>query len=240
MPGLKGQTRLPLAADPRLRRNFDGLVDGLPEWISDAQPIRLEDGQFALELATASGLQVVSGELLVKLIANTGLELTADGLGIDLATDPGLEFSSGIRAKVKAGGGVTRDSNGLSVNEGDISGDPAVFTLPTTLQNGDSHNASAWECIRCNLVRSGVDPDDNITINLPDMTSDVDPGDEIIIKRINSAATGGSNVIVVYPDGFEWIDLAAYKILSDPFATIHLMATPTLSDPYDSWAVLHE
>lgn len=64
-----------------------------------------------------------------KLTGGDGITVTETGGGgnetldfdVELASDPGLEFSSGaLRAKVKASGGVTRDSDGLSVNEADL------------------------------------------------------------------------------------------------------------------------
>lgn len=60
-----------------------------------------------------------------KLTGGDGITVTetSDGsnetldFDVELASDPGLEFSSGaLRAKIKASGGVTRDSNGLSVD----------------------------------------------------------------------------------------------------------------------------
>ena len=46
-----------------------------------------------------------------------GITVTAGAIAVDLATNPGLEFSSNqLRAKVKSAGGVTRDSDGLSID----------------------------------------------------------------------------------------------------------------------------
>lgn len=48
---------------------------------------------------------------------NYGLTENANDIRINLDTDPGLEFNAGkLRTKVKSGGGITRDSDGLSVD----------------------------------------------------------------------------------------------------------------------------
>ena len=209
----------------------------MPEWISQAQPIVLEDGQFALELATASGIQVVAGELLLKLITDAGLELTASGLGVDLATDPGLEFSSGdLRVKVKSGGGITRDSNGLSVNESEISVGGGKFTLTALIANGATHNASVWECVRADLVRGGTHPTNSIVVNLPAL-SDVDDGDEIIVKRPSDSGSGGNNRCVVTPNGTDRIDHSSTYTIQADFERVHLMASSG-ETPNNAWMVL--
>ena len=46
---------------------------------------------------------------------DNGLEASGNDLRVKLGTDPGLEFDTGLKAKVKAGGGITRDSDGLSI-----------------------------------------------------------------------------------------------------------------------------
>ena len=67
--------------------------------------------------------------LVNKITGGDGVTVTETGDGgdetldidLDLATDPGLEISSGaLRVKVKASGGVTRDSDGLSITDGVI------------------------------------------------------------------------------------------------------------------------
>lgn len=47
-----------------------------------------------------------------------GIDVTSSVIAVDLGTDPGLEFvSNKLEAKVKASGGVTKDSDGLSADE---------------------------------------------------------------------------------------------------------------------------
>jgi len=96
MAGLKGQVREP-RQDPRARRNSQNL-SALVSFIGSPSVVSLEDG------------------VLVITIGD-GLDDTGDTLVVDLASDPGLEFSSGdLRVKIKASGGVVRDSDGLSLS----------------------------------------------------------------------------------------------------------------------------
>lgn len=73
--------------------------------------------------------------LINKMTGGSGMTLTETNDGsnetidfdVDLATDPGLEFSSDqLRVKVKSGGGITRDSDGLSVGTIPTSSFPAA------------------------------------------------------------------------------------------------------------------
>jgi hypothetical protein len=64
--------------------------------------------------------KLTAGDGLTATETNDGSNETLD-LDIELASDPGLEFSSAaLRAKIKSAGGITRDSNGLSVNTSEI------------------------------------------------------------------------------------------------------------------------
>jgi hypothetical protein len=92
-----------------------------------------------VEIATEAELKAgtgTGGTGAVIAIApnNAGIKATTTGAGdsgsivsrdaagligaenLELATDPGLEDSSGLRVKVKTGGGITRDSDGLSAS----------------------------------------------------------------------------------------------------------------------------
>lgn len=72
-----------------------------------------------------SNLDTTGDYLADKIVAGDGISETDSGAGdatltldVDLATDPGLEFdSNALRVKVKSGGGITRDSDGLSVSD---------------------------------------------------------------------------------------------------------------------------
>lgn len=65
------------------------------------------DGVSSTDFGTGAG---VSG--------GDGIDVTASVISTDLATNPGLEISSSkIRVKIKANGGVTRDGDGLSVDQ---------------------------------------------------------------------------------------------------------------------------
>ena len=54
------------------------------------------------------------------LTAGDGIDITASAISVDLASDPGLELDGGtpekLRVKIKALGGILRDSDGLSFN----------------------------------------------------------------------------------------------------------------------------
>ena len=68
-----------------------------------------------VQLATDPGLELSTG-LRVKANAAKGITRETAGVGILLDTDPGLEFdgNNGLGVKIKAEGGVVRDSSGLS------------------------------------------------------------------------------------------------------------------------------
>lgn len=157
MPGIRGQSRIPITDDPRARRNSQNLASTSP-FISGTSAIQLDgNGQFtlgiatgepftqtalglALALGTTPGLSKSSGTLKVLLDpTEPGLQLTS-GLKVLLATDPGLEFSTGLRAKVLAGGGITRGASGLAfgilTTKGDILGwGTALGRLPVGSAN---------------------------------------------------------------------------------------------------------
>ena len=64
--------------------------------------------------------KITGGDGITATETTDGGDETLD-IDVDLATDPGLEFDSGeLRVKVKSGGGITRDSDGLSVAGGSI------------------------------------------------------------------------------------------------------------------------
>ncbi len=96
------------------------------------------NGGLAIKLATNSGLTLgASGVGIQPNQTNSGLTIDGNGIriglsdtslvlagatiGVKLATDPGLEVSTGLRVKVKSSGGITRDSDGLSVLVTDFS-----------------------------------------------------------------------------------------------------------------------
>ena len=73
---------------------------------------------------------------------------SATSMKVDLATDPGLEFQGGdfdtsaLRVKIKSGGGIVRDSDGLSV-----SGGAGISTTASNIQatwNVTSNGSSAY------------------------------------------------------------------------------------------------
>lgn len=85
-----------------------------------------------------SATDATTGFPLGKMPAGNGITMTQGNIGgnetltpsVNLATDPGLEFSSGgVRVKTKTNGGITRDSNGLSLTRigmGSVSGSIAT------------------------------------------------------------------------------------------------------------------
>jgi len=136
MAGLKGQAREP-RTDARARRNSQGLASEV-DWVGSGSLLTLDgDGLLQLSLKSDGGLANNSGELTIDLDADPGLVLAATGVkvkvaapilldtggvGLDLATDPGLELNSDqLQVKTKTGGGVVRDSDGLSVDATQLS-----------------------------------------------------------------------------------------------------------------------
>lgn len=81
------------------------------------------------EKVSVSSNDTTPDYLVNKVTGGDGITVTeTDDAGdetldidIDLDTDPGLEFDSGeLRVKVKTSGGITRDSDGLSVDSGSL------------------------------------------------------------------------------------------------------------------------
>ena len=70
----------------------------------------------------ANGSSFVPGAGAGTILGGDGIDVTASVISVDLDTNSGLEINSAkLRAKVKAGGGITRDADGLAVNESDLS-----------------------------------------------------------------------------------------------------------------------
>lgn len=70
----------------------------------------------------ANGSSFVPGAGAGTISGGDGIDVTASVISVDLGTNSGLEINSEkLRAKVKAGGGITRDADGLAVNESDLS-----------------------------------------------------------------------------------------------------------------------
>ena len=91
------------------------IIDGAGGTFSAGNGIDITAGVVSVDIVTDYGLQYSTGNLSLELKTDSGLEADANGLAVDLATDPGLEFSTGLRVKVKTAGGITRDSDGLSL-----------------------------------------------------------------------------------------------------------------------------
>ena len=83
-----------------------------------------------------------------SITAGDGIAISAGVVSVDIVTDdlaatPGLEFSTGLKVKVKSGGGVTLDSDGLSSDKPTISLtayeaisiDQAVALLPIEVEH---------------------------------------------------------------------------------------------------------
>jgi hypothetical protein len=180
-------------------------------------------GQLSIKLDTNPGLGLSAGGIKVDLRDTIpGLELVASGLGvlldstepglqltsglkILLASDPGLEFSSGLRAKIKSSGGITRDSNGLSVTW------PHGKLTVTSVQTG-TLTATAGQIVRCDPSGGGF------TVNLPDATNLA--GEIIIIKNVTSS----TNTITVDGDAAQTIDGAATATITTAFGVMRLIS----------------
>jgi len=86
--------------------------------LRDSGGIYVDTSAFA---ATLAGNGLIDNGSAIDVNPGDGIALLSDKVIVNLATDPGLEFNTGaLRVKVKAAGGITRDSNGLSVNTSDI------------------------------------------------------------------------------------------------------------------------
>lgn len=104
-------------------------------------------GELAVLLdPTEPGLQLSNDGLKLLLASDPGLELSSglrakvaapiirdsSGIGLALATNPALELDSdALRVKVKSGGGITRDADGLSLGTLTTKGD--LLTYSTAL-----------------------------------------------------------------------------------------------------------
>jgi len=94
-----------------------------------------------------------------------GIDVTAGVVSVDLDTDPGLEINSAtLRAKVLASGGVTRDSDGLSIDQSNvkIQEDVAVTATSTEINQ-------ALDGISANVT------DTNLNTLTAGASSDADP-----------------------------------------------------------------
>ena len=70
----------------------------------------------------ANGSSFVPGAGAGTILGGDGIDVTASVISVDLDTNSGLEINSAkLRAKVKAGGGITRDADGLSINKSGLS-----------------------------------------------------------------------------------------------------------------------
>lgn len=134
MPGLKGLTRTP-GVNSRIRRNAARLAAQMQQLVTGALAVS-DEGLFVLTLATNSGLEQTVG-LSIDLQTTPGLVKDATGIkalvqdvlaidasGIKLSIGEGVENdgSNNLRAKVKTDAGITRDSDGLSVNRTTVDG----------------------------------------------------------------------------------------------------------------------
>ena len=72
----------------------------------------------------ADGSSFVPGAGAGAISGGDGIDITASVISVDLGTDSGLEIDTNkLEAKVKASGGITKDSDGLSVNTADFVAD---------------------------------------------------------------------------------------------------------------------
>jgi hypothetical protein len=111
--GLGGYPRFPEA--PVRERRASQRFSGTDLYIGEG--IELDDsGRIKL------GGGLVEGTAPIEVAFTDG----AYAVSLDLATDPGLENSSGLRVKVKAAGGITRDADGLSLSTSSLGS--AIFT----------------------------------------------------------------------------------------------------------------
>ena len=87
-----------------------------------------------VQLATDPGLELSAG-VRVKANAAKGITRESAGVGVLLDTDPGLEFdgTNGLGVKIKADGGVVRDSTGLSVTSQTRFTQTATATVANTV-----------------------------------------------------------------------------------------------------------
>jgi len=174
MPGtLKGVAHLPRSS-ARERRNAARARGSSLNLATDSGLAQDANGALTIDLGATPGLVLASGGLSalvqgVLTIDSSGIDLTVgDGLvkdsgtlKVDLTVTPGLEFSGGdLQAKLKSGGGIQKDSDGLSLKV-----DHAEIwlhnnsTADTT--NGTIDTYDQFTRFANNGASSGATPDDS-------------------------------------------------------------------------------
>jgi hypothetical protein len=115
-----------LAADPGLEFNLGDLrvkTKAAGGVVRDADGLSVDTADLTEALA---GDGLVDNGAAIDVNPGDGIAIVSDQVVVDLATDPGLEFNAGdLQVKVKTGGGVVRDADGLSIDTGDLSSDLA-------------------------------------------------------------------------------------------------------------------
>jgi hypothetical protein len=154
--------------------------------------------------ARVSAADTTSGFLQGKLPAGNGITMTLGSPGanetltpsVQIDSDPGLEFNgTALRVKVKSSGGVTRDSNGLSVDTtstamlslskffGDGSDSAPTWTSGATLTGTTQYNyTTATIPVSQTVTYTGA----NKTLVLKTL------GDVTINGTLSAAALGGA------------------------------------------------
>lgn len=121
--------------------------------------------------------------LINKIVGGDGVSTTETGdggdeditLAVDLATDPGLEMSSNqLRVKIKTDGGVTRDSDGLSVSFPLPTGGMMIWTTDTAptgwlLCYGQAVSRTTYSALFAVVSTTFGVGDGSTTFNLPDL-----------------------------------------------------------------------
>lgn len=182
------------------------------------------------------------GQAMPLQFLGDGMKLSATReVSLDFATDPALEFSGTtpdgqVRVKVKTNGGITRDSNGLS-----LSGTGSGVTLSSGILIRafsvtdiliDPTNANYGEYLRCDPSGGGF------TVTLPVFA--VPTGRDILIKNVTSSTntiTIDANTAQTFEDGtttktitraYGWIWLvniaSSWHIVGDSSSTGILLA----------------
>lgn len=191
--------------------------------MAGAFPINADD----IRLATDPGLETSGGGLRVKVanhlervsgglrLATTAVD-TAKGLtgggasAVSLLLDTGMEFAAGaLRAKIKAGGGLSLDSNGYLVDKTQPfgwSGQHDFGTLPPTV-NADPTTANhlarqSWVLAQISVAKYDFDIKDSVkampTGALPTYT--VSGGGTILTATVNGAFPAQDGVTITLND----------------------------------------
>lgn len=109
-----------------------------------------------------NGTTFIPGASAAALTGGDGIDITSSVVSTDLDTNPGLEINSAkLRVKVKASGGITRDSDGLSIDQSNvkIGEDVAVTATSTEINQALDGINGTVDAAALNVITGGASSD---------------------------------------------------------------------------------